>query len=153
LDYLNALDLVASCKVDTGDYDSALNLFTEMSMVVEEKGLAPNGKPGGAFQDILAKCEVMRVLLLLLLQPTSQRLKAEHSKLLEKYAWESAEPESVVNHLSEDLFLLLQSLVMACQSHEIDIVKALQIDLWSHLSVEQNDLLQKVVTEICKKPH
>uniref|UniRef100_T1JBR8 Uncharacterized protein n=1 Tax=Strigamia maritima TaxID=126957 RepID=T1JBR8_STRMM len=151
LDYLNALDLVAICKVEIGDYDSALNLYTEMMMIVEEKGVGPLGKPGGAFQDILAKCEIMRVLLLLLLQPNPQKLRTEHAQLLEKYAWETTESETAVNYLSEDCFLLFQSLVMACQSHELEVLKCLQVDLWPLLSVEQNDLLEKVVRQINKK--
>jgi hypothetical protein len=35
----------------------------------------------------LPRCEVTRVLLLLILQPTAQRLPPDLAQVLEKYAW------------------------------------------------------------------
>lgn len=151
LDHLHVLDAIASCKMETGDYDEALNIYTTMTQLVEDKGKFPNGKPGGVFQDILIKCEIHRVLLLLLLQPTPQRLRLEQCQLLERYTWETAEASSAVSCLSEDLFLLLQSVVMAVQSHEVDALKALQVDLWPLLTVEQNSLLHEIIAVACKK--
>ncbi|XP_064604680.1 40-kDa huntingtin-associated protein-like isoform X2 [Liolophura sinensis] len=113
LDCLHSLGLVASCKIDTKDYDGALTVLTEMAYLAQERGGSPSGKPIGAFADILARCEVSRVLLLMLLQPTPQRIRPEHAQTLEKYAWESNSLDSLAAQcLGEDLFLLLQSVVL-----------------------------------------
>lgn len=156
LGYLNAMDYVAMYKIEIGDYNGALNVLTEMYPIAEERGGASCDKPLGAFTAILAKCEVTSVLLLLL-QPTPQKLKPEHARLLEKYAWESSEDDSsdapTVDSfliLDEDLYLLLQSVVIACQSQNIGALKALRNDLWPFLSAQQNHLLQEVITRMVK---
>lgn len=149
MDYLNALELVAVCKIETGDYDGALSVLTEINSIAGDKGGGTNGRIIGVFSSILAQVEVTRVLLLLLLQPTPQKLRQEHSQTLEKYSWGSSEAENSVSYMSEDLFLLLQSVVMATQSHDLEALEALQKDLWPLLSAQQNDLLHKVVVQIC----
>ncbi|KAE8611082.1 hypothetical protein XENTR_v10012332 [Xenopus tropicalis] len=70
IECLLSLGYVASCKIMTRDYDGALAVFTEMQLLAQEKGLHTPGNslPVGAFLDIIAKCEVSRVLLLMLLQ-------------------------------------------------------------------------------------
>ena len=52
----------------TDDFEGALSVFTEMSYLAQERGGGSNGKPLGAYCDILARCEITRVLLLMLLQ-------------------------------------------------------------------------------------
>ncbi len=47
-------------------------------------------------------------------QPTPQRIRTEHAQTLEKYAWESMDETPPVNYISEELFLLLQSVVVSC---------------------------------------
>ncbi|XP_066291408.1 40-kDa huntingtin-associated protein-like isoform X1 [Branchiostoma lanceolatum] len=152
LDCLESLGLVASCKIQTRDYDGALTIFTEMAYLAQERGASASGpasRPIGAFCDILARCEVTRVLLLMLLQPTPQRIRPEHAQTLERYAWEShSEDSAPVNCLSEEVFLLLQSTVMACQSRDVSALKSLQKDLWPHLTAEQNHLLHLVIQEM-----
>ena len=78
------------------------------------------------------RCEVLRVLLLLLIEPTaSQTLSPELTSILDKYTWESQQQpqddddsaataaasasEDTLHYLSEEMFLLLQSVVMAAQ--------------------------------------
>ena len=80
---------------------------------------------------------MFRVLLLLLIQPTPQTVSPNLTSILEKYAWETSypivsnedhngshgafganpSPGGIVGnqYLSEDVFLLLQSVVMAVQ--------------------------------------
>jgi len=145
---LNALGLVASCKVDTNDFEGALSVFTEMSYLAQERGGGSDGKPLGAFCDIVARCEITRVLLLMLLKPTPQRIRPEHATTLEKYAWESTDETPSHNCINEELFLLLQSVVMACQSEELDCLRSLQVELWPMLSAEQNELLHLVIKDI-----
>ncbi|KAK2156634.1 hypothetical protein LSH36_208g01049 [Paralvinella palmiformis] len=81
-------------------------------------------------------------------QPTPQRIRPEHAQTLEKYAWQSTEEDPVVSCFSEDLFLLLQSIVMACQSKDLESLNSLQVELWPLLSAEQNHLLHLVIQEL-----
>ncbi|KAJ3615104.1 hypothetical protein NHX12_018672 [Muraenolepis orangiensis] len=140
---------MASCKVLTRDYDGALTVFTEMQLICQERGLQlpSTNAPVGAFLDIVAKCEISRVLLLMFLEPPPQKLLPEHAQTLERYAWESFDPHSHVTFLPETVFLLLQSVVMACQEKDTESLKALQTELWPYLSAEQNHLLHLVVQE------
>ncbi|XP_075430092.1 40-kDa huntingtin-associated protein-like isoform X2 [Ascaphus truei] len=102
----------------------------------------------GAFLDVIVKCEVSRVLLLMLLQPPPQKLLPEHAQTLEKYDWESFDSHSHVNYLPEEVFLLLQSVVMACQENDVESLKVLQVELWPLLTAEQNHLLHLVLQEM-----
>uniref|UniRef100_V9L6M0 Coagulation factor VIII-associated 1 n=1 Tax=Callorhinchus milii TaxID=7868 RepID=V9L6M0_CALMI len=144
-----SLGKVASCKLLTRDYDGALAVFTEMQLLAQEKGLHLPGTniPVGAFVDVMARCEISRVLLLMLLQPPPQKLLPEHAQTLEKYDWESFDSHSQVNYLPENVFLLLQSVVMACQERDVDSLRQLQVELWPLLTPEQNHLLHLVLQE------
>ena len=54
------------------DYEGALTVLTEMTYLAQERGgNSATGKPMGAYCDILANCEITRVLLLMLLQVSS----------------------------------------------------------------------------------
>ncbi|KAL3876320.1 hypothetical protein ACJMK2_034182 [Sinanodonta woodiana] len=149
LDCLTSLSHVASSKITTKDYDGALGVFTEMAYLAQERGgSGVTGKPIGAYCDILTRCEVTRVLLLMLLQPNPQRIRPEHAQTLEKYAWEATEENSTAQLLDEDLFLMLQSVVMACQSHDLEALRAIQVELWPLLNEEQNEMLHEVIQEL-----
>ena len=150
MDVLQSLSLVGSCKIEINDFDGALTTFTEIGYLAEERGVGSTGKPIGAFADIWTRCEITQVLLLMLLQPTPQRIRPEHAKILEKYTWEFTGEEMPGACVPDELFLLLQSVVMACQSHDVSTLKALQTELWSSLSVEQNQLLHLLIQEISK---
>ncbi|KAJ4945024.1 hypothetical protein JOQ06_013563 [Pogonophryne albipinna] len=149
IEALLSMGEMATCKILTRDYDGALSVFTEMQLTCQERGLQLPGisTPVGAFLDIVAKCEVSRVLLLMLLEPPPQKLLPEHAQTLERYAWESFDPHSQVTFLPENVFLLLQSVVMACQEKDTESLKSLQTELWPLLSAEQNHLLHLVVQE------
>lgn len=47
--------------------------------------------------------------------------------------------------MCEDEFLLLQSLVLACQSHDFQALLELEGELWPYIDTEQKDLLRKLV--------
>ncbi|XP_061536166.1 40-kDa huntingtin-associated protein isoform X2 [Phycodurus eques] len=129
---------MASCKI-----------LTQMQLMCQERGLQLPGTstPVGAFLDIVARCEISRVLLLMLLEPPPQKLLPEHAQTLERYAWESFDPHSQVTFLPENVFLLLQSVVMACQEKDTESLKSLQTELWPVLTAELNHLLHLVVQE------
>ncbi|XP_063064953.1 40-kDa huntingtin-associated protein isoform X2 [Engraulis encrasicolus] len=140
---------VASCKILTRDYDGALAVLSEMQLACHERAplLPGTNTPVGAFTDLMAKCEISRVLLLMLLEPPPQKLLPEHAQTLERYAWESFDSHSQVNFLPENVFLLLQSVVMACQEKDIESLKYLQTELWPLLSADHNHLLHLVLQE------
>lgn len=72
---------VAVFYVCIGDYYAALDTFSEITHLLE------NCPHNGARSDMLLRCEISRVLLLLILRPTPQRLAPHLAKLLEKYTW------------------------------------------------------------------
>ncbi|XP_021511200.1 40-kDa huntingtin-associated protein [Meriones unguiculatus] len=120
--------------------------------------LLPDHAPGpaatspgtlGAFADVLVRCEVSRVLLLLLLQPPPAKLLPEHAQTLEKYSWEAFDGhgQDSSGQLPEELFLLLQSLVMAAHEKDTEGIRKLQVDMWPLLTAEQNHLLHLVLQE------
>ncbi|XP_008824516.2 factor VIII intron 22 protein-like [Nannospalax galili] len=110
---------------------------------------APSPGVLGAFSDVLVRCEVSRVLLLLLLQPPPAKLLPEHARTLEKYSWEAfaGHGQDSTSQLPEELFLLLQSLVMAAHEKDTDAIKMLQVEMWPLLTAEQNHLLHLVLQE------
>uniref|UniRef100_A0AAZ3RZI2 Factor VIII intron 22 protein n=1 Tax=Oncorhynchus tshawytscha TaxID=74940 RepID=A0AAZ3RZI2_ONCTS len=146
IESLLSMGEMATCKILTRDYDGALSVLTEMQLMCQERGLQLPGTstPVGAFLDIVAKCEISRVLLLMLLEPPPQKLLPEHAQTLERYAWESFDPQSQVLSLYQSIIVLLQ---MACQEKDTESLKSLQPELWPLLSAEQNHLLHLVVQE------
>lgn len=110
---------------------------------------APSPVVLGAFSDVLVRCEVSRVLLLLLLQPPPAKLLPEHAHTLEKYSWEAFDShgQETSGQLPEELFLMLQSLVMATHEKDTEAVQSLQVEMWPLLSAEQNHLLYLVLQE------
>ncbi|XP_042523403.1 40-kDa huntingtin-associated protein [Dipodomys spectabilis] len=177
---LQALGDAASCQLLARDYTGALAVFTRMQRLARDHGShplpppppSPPQQPGpgaasaplpansgsaapspatlGAFSDVLARCEVSRVLLLLLLQPPPAKLLPEHAQTLERYSWEAFDShcqDSSSGQLPEELFLLLQSLVMATHEKDTEAVKSLQVEMWPLLSAEQNHLLHLVLQE------
>ncbi|NXN97484.1 F8I2 protein, partial [Rhinopomastus cyanomelas] len=163
LEALRCLAERASCLLLGRDYAGALTTLTRAQALADitSAGGAPGGgAPGGAFLDVLARCEVSRVLLLLLLQPPPAKLLPEHARTLEQYFWEAPEGgagprpgaggglPSAATYLPAELFLLLQSAVLACQEKDVEALKALQAELWPLLSAEQNHLLHLVLQEM-----
>ncbi|XP_053129232.1 40-kDa huntingtin-associated protein-like [Hemicordylus capensis] len=175
LEALRCLRHVASCLLLGRDYDGALAVLTQaQQQLLAQAGSgggssapaaaappppgsarasaaavassAPTSQLPGAFLDELLHCEVTRVLLLLLLQPPPSKLLPEHAQTLEKYSWEALDAPS--GYLPPELFLLLQSAVMACQEKALEALKVLQKALWPLLSPEQNHLLHLVVQEM-----
>ncbi|NXK84336.1 F8I2 protein, partial [Amazona guildingii] len=169
LESLRCLADRASCLLLGRDYAGALAALTRAQALAAAGlggggGGGGGGAPGGAFMDVLARCEVSRVLLLLLLQPPPAKLLPEHARTLEQYCWEAPESGAgpgtgggagaggglppAASYLPSELFLLLQSAVLACQEKDAEALKALQAELWPLLSAEQNHLLHLVLQEM-----
>ncbi|XP_071561408.1 40-kDa huntingtin-associated protein [Temnothorax nylanderi] len=125
----------------TGDYVAALQILNEFVEFVEACVVAG---ARGNYNAILHRCEVTRVLLLLILQPSPQRLTPSLAQVLEKYAWAEENVNNGLN-MSEDELLLLQSLVLACQSHDHQAVLELENELYPYFDTEQKELLHKLI--------
>ncbi|NXV89168.1 F8I2 protein, partial [Calonectris borealis] len=168
LEALRCLAERASCLLLGRDYAGALAALTRAQALAGagRGGGGGGGAPGGAFLDVVARCEVSRGLLLLLLPPPPAKLLPEHARTLEQYCWEAPEGGAgpgpgpgggpgaggglppAASYLPAELFLLLQSAVLACQEKDAEALKALQVELWPLLSAEQNHLLHLVLQEM-----
>ncbi|KAJ8688349.1 hypothetical protein QAD02_024150 [Eretmocerus hayati] len=138
---VQAINMLASFYMKHGDYVSALQALTELVEMIENH---PGSNVSGNYKNVLHRCEISRVLLLLILRPTPQRLAPSLAQVLEKYAWADDAPTPVPN-LTEDEMLLLQSLVLACQSRDYEALLELEDELWPYLNTEQKELLQHLV--------
>ncbi|RZF36291.1 hypothetical protein LSTR_LSTR006796 [Laodelphax striatellus] len=143
--YARAANLLSSCPPHQlpalCDYEGALNTANDLAAAVESS----SSVPFGLYSDILLRCEVTRVLLVLLLRPPPSCLPPVLSTLLEKYTWQNQSP---VKWLDEQLFLLLQSLVLACQAQDHESLCETEGQLWDLLDVEQQHLLSCLVRTV-----
>ncbi|KAF2899476.1 hypothetical protein ILUMI_06689 [Ignelater luminosus] len=129
---VHCLELLASNYIERGDYTAALDTFTEITNLLE------NLPPNGTRSDVLLNCEVSRIFLLLILRPAPQKLAPHFTKLLETFTW-GDKNDSHLNAccMSEELFLLLQSLVITCQSLDTSSLPYLEGCMWPHLTTDQ----------------
>ena len=175
LEYVHAREKVASCQIEIGDYHNALAVLTDIANVTEQ--LSGKLAPTSVYLDILEKCEILRVLLLLLIEPSNpQAMPNNMTNVLEKYAWESAS-DNVINeetnleqnshekrrepinrdhqnqYLNEEKFLLLQSIVMAVQIRDSNALTQLEDHFIPHIASEpqQRDLLRQLVKSALQK--
>ncbi|XP_076246666.1 40-kDa huntingtin-associated protein isoform X2 [Calliopsis andreniformis] len=136
-----AISTLVSYHIKQGDYVSALQILNEFVEFIETY---TNAGARGNYNVILHRCEVTRVLLLLILQPSPQRLAPSLAQVLEKYAWIEETANNDFN-MSENELLLLQSLVLASQSHDHQALLELESELWPYLDSEQKELLHKLI--------
>ncbi|KAM5291023.1 LOW QUALITY PROTEIN: 40-kDa huntingtin-associated protein-like [Glossophaga mutica] len=108
----------------------------------------PSSAELGDFWEVVFRCEVC-VLLLLLLQPPPDKLLPEHADTMEKYSWEAfySHGQETSGQLPEELFLLLQSLVMATHEKDTEAIKSLLVEMWPLFSAEKNHFLHFVLQE------
>lgn len=75
------LELLSSHYIKVCNYSNALSTFNKIAEILGKLPI------NGARADILLKCEINRLFLLLILKPTPQKLSPNLAKLLEKYTW------------------------------------------------------------------
>lgn len=101
-----------------------------------------------------SRTEILRVLLLLLIEPTSQNISPTLTTVLEKYAWESEDnpaAQDTVKYLSEEIFLLLQSVVMAVQIRDYAVLLELEDQLGPLMTALPRKLLRRLVNNMKEK--
>lgn len=89
----------------------------------------------------LASFDILRLFLLLILQPHPQRLRPEYAKTLDAYTWESYEKLNIpTSYVDETLFYLLQSITLAVQAKDFDHIEQLEYDLNQHSQINSRHL-------------
>ncbi|XP_018568149.1 factor VIII intron 22 protein-like [Anoplophora glabripennis] len=138
------LELMASHFVDRGDYLAALETYLEMFRLLKQLPI------NGSRCETLLKCEIYCVFLLLILRPSPQKLSANLAKILEKYTWGDKNDTSLkACKMTDNMFLLLQSLVTICQSLDTTGLIDLESEFWPLLSKQQKELLRILVRSYC----
>lgn len=144
------LEVASKANIRSNDFIGALEKLTEIVDDVTER------KEVNSYYDVMRRNEVSRLLLLLLLELPPSRQSPSHLKLLEKYTWNhesfDIEMASMMKAqsnqiLDEDLVLLLEGLVNACQNSHGEGVKELKEEISRHsfISMEQLHILEKLV--------
>lgn len=144
-DYLSTLLVAANCKLLINDYSTGLKHLLEITTACNE--LTKEDRSSYSLNQILQYVEISTVLTLLILRNCPMDMKEEHSKVMERYTWESDNENDEIGVLPEDIFLLIQSVVMATQAEDGDILLEMENELYVHLDAVQCDLLHKIIEE------
>jgi hypothetical protein len=102
----------------------------------------------GPFADIMRQCEISVILLVLILKPLGYNTnpKSMYAGVFDKYRkWDPLRVQSPVSYISDDLFMLLNAVILTAESRDVEGLRELQKDIWLHLSSEQNDLMNKLL--------
>lgn len=160
---------LAAIKVFTCDYLSALKIYTEITNSISNMNLLSSSrsssfrgsdltglnqifaKPQGLSARLLTEADISKLLLLIYSNPT--KLQPEQKQTLEVYSSFQTLSNSAANYLpviclNRNIFILLQSFVMACQSNDVKLLHTLQTELWPQLSDVQNYLLNMIIDQI-----
>jgi hypothetical protein len=162
---------LASIKTFTCDYSGALSTYTDICNSILNKCLQSPvststskddfllnsqhnqmyNKPIGIYSYLLVEADISKLLLLLYLKPT--KMKPEHSNTIEVYSWFQTLSNANTNYMpallmDRDLFILLQSFVMSCQSNDLKLLNTLQTELWPLLNDVQNFLLNLITDQL-----
>ncbi|KAK6643001.1 hypothetical protein RUM43_004504 [Polyplax serrata] len=150
---INCLQKLVVLHIESENYTEALKLIDE---IVTQGELLPDT---GLKNEAMRNAEITKIFLLLILQPTPQQISVTAAAALEKYAWvetassgEVKELQTMLNDqglsmLDENLFLKLQSLVMACQYSDVEVLTCVESDLIPDLTVEQKILLNTLIKQ------
>lgn len=146
MDCLCTLRKAAYCQVAMNNLPAALAHLSEVMAIVRSMLDQDAGCLTFSLQEIRQSVEITFVFTMLLLRSSPMELCNEHSKVMEAYTWENEEENNRV--LPEDLFLLIQSVVMATQARDLDTLAYLQVELYTHLDTTQCELYQKLVHQV-----
>ncbi|CAF3244800.1 unnamed protein product [Rotaria socialis] len=112
-------------RIDNENYNLALQTTTSL---IER--LMKTSTNDISYRCLLANYDVVRLFLLLILQPHPQRLRSDYAKALDAYTWESYEKLDIpMSYLDETLFYLLQSITLAIQAKDLKHIEQLEYDL------------------------
>ncbi|XP_025413588.1 factor VIII intron 22 protein-like isoform X2 [Sipha flava] len=138
---LVVLEQVTSNQILSEDYEGALLTFTEIANIIS----CTDNNTIGIYNDILLRCEISRVFLLLILKHTRQKMPSDLASVLEKYMWINGNFDSPVSYISDVIFRLLHSLVKSYQLGETTCLGTIESNFTPHLTPEQRHLLAVLI--------
>lgn len=146
IDHIDSTREAITCRIIAGDYHSALKMLSEVASIVEayekREPLVLESQ-----RDLICTCEIDKVFLLLLLQSSPQQLSNAYGKVMEKYIWENLD-DSKPEWLTEELFQLLQSVIMAAQAKNSDLLKDLENDVCPFLKGWQCQIYFELINNL-----
>ncbi|KAK0182942.1 hypothetical protein PV327_001022 [Microctonus hyperodae] len=133
------IDIFISYCLKQDDYTMALNIVTNMINLIEMIGTLSQ-----YYLNFLHKTEVTRLMLILMVQQTSQHFSSALVDVVEKYT--GGIVDSVIGaQMSEDEYLALQSLIFACRSHNNQALLEIEGELWKYIDTNQKDFLRTLI--------
>ena len=129
-------------------------VFENLPILSEIAALASEQEHLNLFDDVQRNVEILRVFLLLIIEPSTHNTDPSLLSVLEKYRVldEGFDPETrICPQLSVELSILLQSLVMAVESLETNSVLYIEDELVPLLSDQQRALLRVLVKQTLRK--
>ncbi|XP_008557639.1 40-kDa huntingtin-associated protein [Microplitis demolitor] len=139
-------ELILNC-IEQESFVEAFNAINEQISLIE----SIERNTLSRYRHSLHDAEINRLLLILIMYPTCVKVQPAHRNVLDKFI---ANEENTKNCLclSDDEFILLQSLIFACQSEDIGAIVDLETELWDYLNANQKCLLRmlvRIVTNEC----
>ena len=147
VDSLCTLQDAAACKLVKENYPAALRLLSQVAITIESMLSSNKECLTYSLLQILRHVEITRVLALLLLKSSPMDMNDEHLKLLEKYTWENRDNDPI---LPDNIFLSIQSVVMATQAADGETLIEMEEQLYEYLDIIQLELLHRIVVDVNK---
>ena len=141
-EYLRAKLRIADCYIATPDHHNVLLVLSEVHNFAVEHDAC------NLYGDLLENVEILRVLLLLIIQPSQHNTSPQLLDVLDRYRGTEAEelPAKPSPHLDLETSLLLQSVVLAVEGEgETEALLYLEDELAPRLSDQQRRLLRIIV--------
>ena len=124
-------------RIDNEKYNLALQTTTNLI----ERLMRNSSTNDLSSRRLLASYDIIRLFLLLILQPHPQRLRVDYAKTLDAYTWESYEKLNIpMSYIDETLFSLLQSITLAVQARDLTHIDQLEYDLNQHSQINSRHI-------------
>ena len=133
---ISIYERLINLRIDNRNY----NLALQTSSTLIDR-LIKGSNNDASVRLLLATYDIVRLFLLLILQPHPQRLRVDYAKVLDAYTWESYEKLNIpTSFVDETLFYLLQSITLAVQARDINHIERIESDLNQHSQINQRHL-------------
>jgi len=147
LDSIQAKLKVAACHMKALDFHNALLVLSDIANTASENDPLD-------LIEVQENIEILRVILLLIIEPSSHNTSPHLLNVLEKYrnseeGIDIDKPRSP--YISIEMSDLLQSLVMATETINTESLLYLEDELVSHLNDQQRGVLRVLVSQTIKK--
>lgn len=141
---IKELELAANTDIVSNNYLMALEKLTDIIDDLSER------KCEHLYVDVLARIEITRLLLLIILQLPANRQSPSHVKLLEKFSLDPSTDNldcSRLLNISEELVLLLEILVHTCKNRHFESIKEICDQISDHhmITREQKLLIESIL--------